>query len=70
MTERSISPGAVWNDADGNPIQAHGGSVIEVDGIFYWYGENKEHTGPATGSGIGASAATPRPNSRTGPTAE
>ena len=49
MTERSISPGAVWNDTDGNPIQAHGGSVIEVDGIFYWYGENKERTRPGNG---------------------
>jgi hypothetical protein len=40
----SIRPGEQWLDTNGNPIQAHGGSVIEEDGVFYWYGENKEHT--------------------------
>jgi beta-galactosidase len=34
-------PGEVWNDTDGNPIQAHGGGVLFVDGTYYWYGENK-----------------------------
>ena len=29
-------------DTDGNRIQAHGGSVIYVNGKFYLYGENKE----------------------------
>lgn len=35
-------PGQVWLDTEGKPIHAHGGSVIYVDGTYYWYGENKE----------------------------
>lgn len=40
----SIHPGKIWLDTKGNRIQAHGGSVIYLDGIYYWYGENKEKT--------------------------
>jgi hypothetical protein len=40
----SIRPGQVWLDTDGKRIQAHGGSVMYLDGIYYWYGENKENT--------------------------
>lgn len=51
--------GTVWNDADGNPIKAHGGSVVSVheaevglditgdgdtdDDVWLWYGEDKTH---------------------------
>ena len=34
-------PGQVWLDTNGNRIQAHGGSLIYLDGVYYWYGENK-----------------------------
>lgn len=44
----SFRPGEIWTDTSGKPIQAHAGGVIHVDGIFYWYGENKEFT---TGKG-------------------
>jgi hypothetical protein len=44
-----IRPGQVWLDTNGNRIQAHGGSIITVDGTFYWYGENKEKTVPNSG---------------------
>lgn len=37
-------PGQPWLDTNGNRIQAHGGSVMYLDGTYYWYGENKEHT--------------------------
>lgn len=40
----SFRPGQAWLDTNGNRIQAHGGSVIFIDGIYYWYGENKEKT--------------------------
>lgn len=40
----SICPGQIWLDTNGNRIQAHGGSVIFLDGTYYWYGENKEKT--------------------------
>ena len=45
----SITPGQVWLDTDGHRIQAHGGSILEVDGTFYWYGENKERSTPGSG---------------------
>lgn len=46
MAYHSIRPGEVWLDSSGNPIQAHGFSVFysEKDGLYYWYGENKEKT--------------------------
>lgn len=37
-------PGQVWLDTNGKRIQAHGGSVMYIDGTYYWYGENKEMT--------------------------
>ena len=45
----SITPGQVWLDTDGNRIHAHGGSILEVDGTFFWYGENKERSTPGSG---------------------
>jgi len=45
----SITPGRLWLDTTGHRIHAHGGSIIEVDGIFYWYGENKERSTPGSG---------------------
>lgn len=46
MAYTSIRPGQVWLDSNGKRIQAHGGSVFYKDGLYYWYGENKEHTRP------------------------
>ena len=37
-------PGKVWLDTEGKRIQAHGGSLMVLDGTYYWYGENKEKT--------------------------
>lgn len=36
--------GQVWLDTEGKRIQAHGGSVMYLNGTYYWYGENKEKT--------------------------
>ncbi|MBE7037701.1 MAG: glycosyl hydrolase family 43 [Ruminococcaceae bacterium] len=33
--------GQMWYDTDGNEIQAHGGCIINYEGTYYWYGENK-----------------------------
>ena len=40
----SIRPGQVWLDTEGKRIQAHGGSLMYLDGRYWWYGENKEKT--------------------------
>lgn len=40
----SFTPGEVWLDTKGEPIQVRGGSIIQVGDTFYWYGENKERT--------------------------
>ncbi|MBD5101988.1 MAG: family 43 glycosylhydrolase [Subdoligranulum sp.] len=40
----AIEPGRPWLDTKGERIQAHGGAVIYENGVYYWYGENKEHT--------------------------
>jgi hypothetical protein len=37
-----IKPGEIWNDTDGNPINAHGGSILYDHGTYYWYGEVKK----------------------------
>ena len=40
----SIRPGQRWLDTNGNPIHAHSPQIFEKDGVYYWYGENKEKT--------------------------
>lgn len=40
----SIRPGQIWLDTEGKRIQAHGGAVMYLNGLYYWYGENKEKT--------------------------
>ena len=40
----SFRPGQEWLDTEGKPIHAHGGSIMHIDGVYYWYGENKEKT--------------------------
>ena len=44
MKYDAFHPGQVWLDTEGKRIQAHGGSVMYIDGVYYWYGENKEKT--------------------------
>ena len=41
---QSFTPGEPWLDSAGKPIHVHGGSILELGGDFYWYGENKEFT--------------------------
>ena len=41
VTYHSIRPGKVWLDTEGKPIQAHGFQICEIEGVYYWYGENK-----------------------------
>ena len=41
-TNNAIVPGEVWNDTEGNPINAHGGGILYHEGTYYWYGEYKK----------------------------
>jgi hypothetical protein len=36
-----ITNGTLWKDTSGQPVHAHGGSMIRVDGFYYWFGENR-----------------------------
>jgi hypothetical protein len=36
-----LQPWDIWTDTDGEPIHAHGGSMLHHEGTYYWYGENK-----------------------------
>lgn len=38
---QGVPVGEIWNDTDGNHIQAHGGGFLEYDGWYYWIGEDK-----------------------------
>ena len=37
-------PGKKWLDDKGVPIEAHGGTMYQEDGVYYWLGEDKSHT--------------------------
>ena len=36
-----FQPKEIWNDTEGNPINAHGGGILYYKGTYYWYGEYK-----------------------------
>ncbi|MCU0785122.1 MAG: family 43 glycosylhydrolase [Verrucomicrobia bacterium] len=38
---QNFTPGLVWADTQGVPINAHGGGVIYFAGRYYWFGEHK-----------------------------
>jgi hypothetical protein len=42
IVQDRLQPGAIWLDTDGRPIQAHGGGVLFHEGVYYWFGENKD----------------------------
>ena len=37
----TICPGAAWADDRGDRIQAHGGSILKLQGSYYWFGEDR-----------------------------
>lgn len=45
-----IRSGEIWGDTDGRVIQVHGGGMMFHEGVYYWYGENKN--GKTTSSGV------------------
>lgn len=39
--KKTINPGRVWLDDRDVPIQAHGGGVTQLNGTYYWFGEDR-----------------------------
>ena len=38
---KSFQPGEPWPDSNGVHINAHGGGMLDHDGVYYWFGEHK-----------------------------
>jgi hypothetical protein len=39
--DKAFEPGAIWPDDKGVHINAHGGGLLEHQGVYYWFGEHK-----------------------------
>jgi hypothetical protein len=42
QTYSAFEPGVIWNDTEGNFINAHGGGILKYVNTYYWFGEAKE----------------------------
>ncbi len=40
-TAALIQPGKLWLDSRGRHVQAHGGGIIKVGELYYWFGEDR-----------------------------
>ncbi len=41
QSKTAILPGEVWPDNQGKHVQAHGGGIIKIGKLYYWYGEER-----------------------------
>lgn len=37
----TIKPGEIWTDDRGRQIQAHGGGILKLGDVYYWFGEDR-----------------------------
>jgi hypothetical protein len=37
-----LQNGAIWHDSQGNQIEAHGGTILNIAGVYHWYGASKK----------------------------
>ena len=44
QAQNSFTPGRVWMDEAGKPIQSHSGGLLFENGVYYWYG--MDYRGP------------------------
>src|SRR5258708_8847228 len=38
---QDVRPGEIWPDDRGKHVQAHGGGIIKVGDVYYWFGEDR-----------------------------
>ncbi|MDR1380358.1 MAG: glycoside hydrolase family 43 protein [Tannerella sp.] len=38
---KSFTPGEIWPDNNGTHINAHGGGILRMGNVYYWFGEHK-----------------------------
>ncbi|WP_294587575.1 glycoside hydrolase family 43 protein [uncultured Bacteroides sp.] len=53
-----IVPTKMWNDMNGEYINAHGGGILTYGGKYYWFGEHRPATGFATEVGVSCYSST------------
>lgn len=41
QTQNQFTPGKIWNDTQGEVINAHGGGLLYSKGNYYWFGEKR-----------------------------
>jgi hypothetical protein len=39
--QTAFEPGKPWLDTRGQPIRSHAGGILERDGVYYWYGQER-----------------------------
>jgi hypothetical protein len=39
-----VQPGEVWPDDRGQHVQAHGGGILKLGEVYYWFGEDRSQT--------------------------
>ena len=48
-----IQPGEVWPDDRGQHIQAHGGGILQMGKVYYWFGEDRSMMNARTNRYVG-----------------
>ena len=43
QSNMEFEPGKIWNDTEGNVINAHGGGILKHKKTYFWFGEIKEN---------------------------
>ena len=40
-SKQRFTPGEIWEDQNGDHVNAHGGGILYHEGTYYWYGEKR-----------------------------
>jgi len=50
---QNFHPGEIWEDQNGEHINAHGGGILNHEGTYYWFGEHKVAGGRGNKAWVG-----------------